>query len=314
MAVSGVPRHSVDLPGMLQQDGGQSVFCLCFLSRFLGLMKYSRLAGLILSVSMVGVGALAVNAQAINAQTPNRSTPRPTTLSAPPSGLSDRVLVTSQSARLMRGKQSDPYVGPVRFAKIQYPQVRGIPSAALLSKVQASVSLKAVVGRSLEELRTELQEAYWLTDIDYEVNYNQNFLLDLTYTIAGVGAYPSQFEKHVTVDLKTGLPLRSYHLFKQDRLGAIAALVDKAMQVDIDRAIAAAEKDGEDIRSQINQARFRVKHVDNFSLGEKGVTFRYDFGFPHVIKALQPQGEYFFTYAELKSYIRSNGPIGVLIP
>jgi hypothetical protein len=274
-----------------------------------GLMKYARLVGLTLSVGMVcGVGTLAVNAQ-----TPARSTPRPITRPMPASGLSDRVVITPQTASLMRGKPGDPYVEPVRFAKIQYPQVRGIPNAALLAKVQAAVSLKTMVGRSLEELRTHLREVYWLTDISYTVNYNQNFLLDVTYEIAGVGAYPSQFEKQVTVDLKTGLPLRAYHLFKPETLGAIAALVDKPMQVEIADAIAKADKDGEDIRSQINQARFRVKQVDDFSLGEKGVTFRYDFGFPHVLKALEPQGEYFFTYAQLKSYIRPDGPLGVLI-
>ncbi len=272
-------------------------------------MKYSRLAGWLLSVGMVvGVGA-----PAVNAQTPNRLTPQPTIRPMPASGLSDRVLITPQTARLMRGKQSDPYVGPVRFAKIQYPQVRGISNATLLAKVQAAVSLKTIVGRSLEELRADLQEVYWLTDINYTVNYNQNFLLDLTYEIAGTGAYPSQFEKHVTVDLKTGQPLRAHHLFKREALGAIAALVDKPMQVEIARAIATAAKDDVDIRSQINQARFRVKYMDDFSVGEKGVTFRYDFGFPHVIKALEPQGEYFFTYDQLKSYIRPDGPLGVLI-
>jgi len=32
--------------------------------------------------------------------------------------------------------------------------------------------------------------------------------------------------------------------------------------------------------------------------------------FPHVIKALEPQGRYFFSYKVLGDYIRRDGPLG----
>jgi hypothetical protein len=48
-------------------------------------------------------------------------------------------------------------------------------------------------------------------------------------------------------------------------------------------------------------------------VGRTGITFLYDAGFPHAIKAFEPQGKYFFTYAELKLYIKRDGPLGQFI-
>jgi hypothetical protein len=269
-------------------------------------MKRSLFASLILFVS----AAVGLDAQIVQAQSrpPRPTAPRP----GSPVQLSDRVLIAPQTARLMRGQPGAEYPGD-KLATVRYPKISGIKNSGVLEKVQAAVSLKTVIGRSMEELRADLQETSWLTGIDYVVNYNQNFLLDLTYTIAGVGAYPSQYENHVTVDLKTGKTLRSHDLFKREFLGVIAVKVDQMMQADIARAIAAMDKDGGDIRSYLSQARFRVKQVDAFTLSDTGVTFRYDFDFPHVIKAAEPQGRYFFTYAQLKSYIRQDGPLAPLI-
>jgi hypothetical protein len=39
----------------------------------------------------------------------------------------------------------------------------------------------------------------------------------------------------------------------------------------------------------------------------------YDPEFPRVIQALQPDGSYFFTYAELKPFIKPGGLLGKFI-
>ncbi len=269
-------------------------------------MKCSWLVSFLLLTST----ALSMGALAVVAQSPDR--PTPTIPTRPAAELSDRVLITPQTATLRRGKPGEE-PGYRKTAQIQYPQISGLKDLAVLEKVQAAVSLKTLIGQSLEEIRTELQENYWLTEIDYKVNYNQNFLLDLTYTIAGVSAYPSQYEKHATIDLKTGKKLRSHDVFKREFLGTIAAKVDQVMQAEIVRAIANGEKGEVDIRPQVSQAKFRIKQVDHFELSDQGVTFRYDFDFPHVIKAAEPEGRYFFTYAQLKSYIRADGPLGKFV-
>ena len=66
------------------------------------------------------------------------------------------------------------------------------------------------------------------------------------------------------------------------------------------------------VKDQLNELKFEVKNLDEFSVSDKGVTFLYDAGFPHASRALQPAGEYFFSYAELLPYIKRNGPLGNL--
>jgi hypothetical protein len=59
--------------------------------------------------------------------------------------------------------------------------------------------------------------------------------------------------------------------------------------------------------------KFKRSNLDDFSISDKGLTFLYDAEFPHVVQALQPAGEYFFSYAELRPYIRREGLLGTFI-
>jgi hypothetical protein len=52
--------------------------------------------------------------------------------------------------------------------------------------------------------------------------------------------------------------------------------------------------------------------VEKFSVSNRGVTFLYDYGFPHVSLALQPEGRYFFSWAELKPFLAPYGKIADL--
>ena len=47
--------------------------------------------------------------------------------------------------------------------------------------------------------------------------------------------------------------------------------------------------------------------LDQFSLSDKGVTFIYDYGFPHAIEALQPDGRFFLSWAKLRPFIKRDG-------
>lgn len=232
---------------------------------------------------------------------------------SPKPSFTDRVLIEPKTVTFTRGKKGQDYPA-YKEATIKYPLVTGLTDQTVLQKVQTALSLKSVMGQSLDELRTEFQESWWLSDIDYTVNYNQNALLDLTFTISGVGAYPSTYEKHRLVSLKTGKILKATDVFKKESFGAIAVMVNKAMQAEVKAAIANGDKEGADLRDQLTNKRFQIKHLNAFSISDKGVTFLYDFDFPHVILALQPSGRYFFSYDQLKMYIKPDGALGVFLP
>lgn len=207
-----------------------------------------------------------------------------------------------------------------REAVIHTPAFHGIADPAVFRTLQETIAsgVRDVTGSSPEEWKASGGD--WLTEIDYQVTYNRHDLLSLVYVVAGVGAYPDQMEAYVVADLKTGRRLTAKDLFKsRDELAAKvermrAAAVEKAAQEH--RAhLKDYDMTEEDLASALEpakQSRFGVEHLDTFRLDDKGVTFVYDFGFPHVIQALEPSGEYFLSYEELRPYVNPEGPLARL--
>lgn len=200
-------------------------------------------------------------------------------------------------------------------AVVRYPVFEGLPPA-VLKELRSSAGLKAGTESSLEEWKAEFQDSWWLSEIDYEVTYNRNGLLSLTYSVSGVGAYPDTSTKDIVVDLKTGRRLTAKDAFRAGSLEDLAAKVDRMRAAAVERAIHRAEMTDEDVElamGPVRESRFGIESLDRFRLGEKGITFVYDFGFPHVSEALEPAGEYFLGYEELRPFVNPEGPLGRVV-
>jgi hypothetical protein len=219
----------------------------------------------------------------------------------------DRVNLKTKTAILTHKRQWPNGAVETIAAKIQYPVVQGDEMA----KIQDAISLQQAYGQSLAEIRAEYQEYYWLREISYETNYNRNGVLQLTYTIAGVGAYPSQSEKYIPVDLYSGKIITPDTLFSQENQTKIAAIVDDMMQKAIQQAITEKSQefglDAQEMHDRLDGKHFQAEDLKNFVIGDQGITFVYDFGFPHVSLALVPQEKYFVSYAQLQPYLRKQG-------
>lgn len=222
----------------------------------------------------------------------------------------DRVLIEKKMVVLKRGEDAPEHR---KQAIVTYPVVKGLKDSAALRRVQMAVSLKKIFGSSLDELRAEVKEDTWLSEIRYQVNYNKHFILDMTFFQSGVGAYPSEMTEHRVINLKTGNLLRASDVFNPSSLNALIGMVNQAMRAEIRRAIEDWRKRGEDITHEFDGVKFRLKHLDQFSVSDKGVTFLYDYGFPHVAKALEPPGRYFFSYEKLKADIKREGLLGPFV-
>lgn len=220
---------------------------------------------------------------------------------------STRVTLTTKTVRWYSGKKSAGFP-EYRETIVRYPIVTGLQDPTVLKKVETAIGLKAIVGQSLTELQQDRRP--WLTDLGYKINYNQNSILNLTYTISGMGAYPSTSEKRVSIDLISGNILRSKDLFKTDSNVALAQSIDKMMQQEIQAKIIEVRKDIPDLKPDIfTKHRFKPKDLNDFTIGKKGVTFHYHFDFIHAIKAAEPSGAYFMSYETLNRYIRPDGAI-----
>ncbi|MCX5963909.1 MAG: hypothetical protein NT070_12455 [Cyanobacteria bacterium] len=222
----------------------------------------------------------------------------------------EQATLTAQTATFTWGKPGGDR-SEYREAKLSYPVVINVPEPELQDKIQDSISLKSAFGRSLTEMEAEFKEMHWLTSLDYAVNYNDNALLSLTYTSTGVSAYPSTFVRHRSVNLLTGSVLRAQDLFTTEGLGAIALQVDKQLQEAIKVQVSKlGTPNMEGIDPSIYKShRFRIKNLNDFTITPDGIIFHYEFGFPHVLIAAEPKGDFLITYAQLKSYAKPSGPL-----
>ena len=204
-------------------------------------------------------------------------------------------------------KKTATLKGPDKEADIHYPVFKGVADKALLARIQQAAGLKAGTGSSPEEWKEEFKDNPWLVEIDYEVTLNRHSILSLTYTEDGMGAHPSSSSESLAVDLRTGKAITAKDLFKPASLPALAARVDKALQAAVRKTRREwGEEHLENFEKRLN-VHFGVDGLDSFKLDERGVTFLYDFEFPHAFLAAEPEEEYFLSYKELKPFIDEKG-------
>ena len=214
-----------------------------------------------------------------------------------------QVTITAKKVTYKRPK---PMVDFKKSFTITYPKIKAATSA-LSKKIEAVLSYEKVFDFKLRE---EMNDIQWLEEASYDVNYNANKMLSISLTIQGSGAYPSGSTKYIVLNTATGTRVRptdvSTHLS-----GLLAKLVKmkdaevKKTITDIKNAPATKEDDVSGIFN-VSETYNKVE-LDEFEIDENGVTFRHDYGFPHVALALQPPGEFFLTWKELKPYIKSGG-------
>lgn len=215
------------------------------------------------------------------------------------------VRIAKQTVRLQNWKD--------REAVIHYPTVKGSLDDTLRHRIEEAIGLKAGTDMTLEEWKADNEESRWLSEIDYEIKHNQNSILNLVYTVSGVGAYPDSFSKSLVVDLRTGNPLTAADLFKSSSLNALATRLNTALNADVEKARRKWGADWESMEEELKDARFDAAKLDDLTIGDKGVTFHFDFNFPHVVEAMEPSGRYFVGWKELEPYIDRQGPLGVFL-
>ena len=188
---------------------------------------------------------------------------------------------------------------------VTYPKVKAA-TPALSRKIEQTISFEKVSNLNIEEEKTEVQ---WLEEAEYTVGYNKNGILTITLSVSGSGAYPSVFNKTVVVDLKTGSRITPPAAFTD--LKALAAKIRTAQKAEVKKTLNEIKSDPENKDYEpfdfFDNADFTVENLEEFAVDDKGVTFIYDYGFPHAILAFQPEGRYFLSWSQLKPYIKRGG-------
>ena len=227
-----------------------------------------------------------------------------------PADTQDHAIIQRRRVVLVRSAKVVGESSYKRRAVVVYPVVTGL-SAPVLQRVRSLLAFKNVFDYSLQEYR----EDTWLDEFGYVVNYNKNYLLDITFTQSGSGAYPDDQSKHFLISLRDGSIVKPSDVFKSGKISQVVAVVDRQLQREIEKR-KEEEKDPADkeaVDDTYKDLKFQLKDLDDFSVGPKGITFLYDAGFPHVIKALEPNGRYFFPYGALREVIKRDGPLGQFV-
>ncbi len=218
------------------------------------------------------------------------------------------VVVTPKKITYQRPKPLSEYK---KSFVIVRPKVKGV-SLPMAKKIEMTISYERNFDLNIKD---EISEIQWLEEADYKVDFNKNGILGIILSVSGSGAYPSIYEKSVIVDLKTGERVLAKDVFA--KLPELAAKGKSAQKAEMEKKIVEIKKempeDADGISSFFENADFTAKSLDEFAVSETGVIFWYDYGFPHVALALQPEGRYFFSWAELKPFIKPDGLLAQFI-
>jgi hypothetical protein len=218
-----------------------------------------------------------------------------------PLAFAQSVVITPKKVVYKRPKPSEDYK---KSFTITYPKVSGV-SKSVAKKIEDNLSFEKAFDFSLkDEINTEDS----LDSASFKVLYNNFGILNVLLMEEVSGAYPSSFDKSIVIDVKTGEPLKAADFFTRQR--ELAEKVRNVQQGQIKRDTARIKKDEPEIEDPLElfgKTDYTAENLDDFSVSDKGITFRYDYEFPHVALALQPEGRFFFTWAQLKPYIKRDG-------
>ena len=196
--------------------------------------------------------------------------------------------------------------------EVTYPEISGAKNSAVLKKLNDTLSYWKVFDTTLEENTGDYD---WLSSMDYKVNFNNDGLLAIDLMMEGVGAYPDGSTVPLIVDLNTGRQLKINDVFTN--LPKLILMIDKSQKAEMKEAFADLQKESPEDAASLKEAFQNysnpLKTLNQYTIGADGITFIYDYGFPHVIKALAPEGRYKFTWQQMKPYIKPASPLAKFV-
>lgn len=192
---------------------------------------------------------------------------------------------------------------------VTYPKVKAA-TPALSRRIETAIGFEA---NNMIDLKEELSGEYqWLESADFGVVFNNRGVLCVSLYVEGTAAHPTGFSRSVVVDLRTGRRAGPKDVFIN--LPGLARAVKKIQDADIASAIEAIKQETdyglEKPERLFEFADFKAVHLEGFVVNEKGVVFQYDYGFPYVLRAIEPVGSYFLSWAEIRPFIRRGGLLG----
>ena len=213
-----------------------------------------------------------------------------------------KVVVTGRKQVFTRPK---PMIAFKKTFSVRRPVVRAA-TLSLSRAISTAIDPVKILDINLKE---EMNEYQWLSEADYKVIYNDNGILTVMVWMECSGAYPDGVTKYVVVDTTRGVRITPTNVFRE--LDGLAKAVKKKQDTAVEGAIKVIKADpdfgDEDPKQLFENTNFEANDLEWFAVDASGVSFFYDYGFPHVIQALEPDSELRLSWAEIKPFIRKDG-------
>lgn len=194
---------------------------------------------------------------------------------------------------------------------VNYPKVSGV-RGNLAKKLAYSISYQKVLNFRVAD---ELGEYQWLEEADFSVGYNKKGVLSIYLSMTGTAAHQTTVGKNIVVDLKTGKQVKPAGVFTN--LSGLVAKLKEIQNQDIREGIKIIKADpdysNENTVELFKFADFKILNLDGFSVNDDGVSFVYDYGFPYILRTIEPGGNYFLSWREIKPFIKRPGLLGKFV-
>ena len=189
---------------------------------------------------------------------------------------------------------------------VVYPQVKIPGNLSVQRKIRQKLDYEKIFDISIKEDGDDYLD---VTSLYFKTVYNDSGFLDMRLFYETLGAYPWTNRAELIFNLETGKTVSADDCFKSSTMKTLAKNVRRKLLAEIARA---KRKYG-GFPPESENGEYDSSNLDNFSIGRRGVTFHYDYGFNFASLSLEPAGDFFFTYLQLKPFIKPDGLLGKFI-
>lgn len=192
-------------------------------------------------------------------------------------------------------------------AVYQLPDIIGGISNDTYHKLSPYLSADSILGENIDSvLNNYKQFGAGQTSCAYNILYNENGALSISIYIETLGAYPDSYYQDINLNLNTGERILITDLIKADAMSRLAKRLDDTVQMRIKNKIREENINKEDKQWLFGDAKFTVESLSYFAIKKGGIMFYYNFGLPHVAKALSPDEDIWMSWEQLSDYTKQS--------
>lgn len=252
------------------------------------------------------------------------------------SDMSEKVISNLQTQDNQDSKHASMHIETIDHetvcGNIIWPTVRNLDDKNVSSKVNQIISFKNITGITKQDYCDGFEGG------DYQINYDKNNVLSISFFTSWMGAYPSEANINYVINLTNGEVIKPSDIFYPNKISDLVSLLNTKLQANVQQGLDFAKQqnpsgqEGQCSEQYVNEGLRQGKgwYADYSTFTEQnliasdsingetpqyaslkitanGIEFIYDFGFAHVIQACEPNGVIALTYSQLKNYIRPDG-------